>query len=107
MVILRQAIESDLRSILTIYNQGIEDRIATLETELKDESYMYEWFKNTRDATPYSSLKQIKSLLDGRPLMHTIPEVLMMGWVTFQSIFIVTIAARDRPTVASEIRGHR
>ncbi|MBE7681228.1 MULTISPECIES: arsinothricin resistance N-acetyltransferase ArsN1 family A [Paenibacillus] len=45
MVILRQAIESDLRSILTIYNQGIEDRIATLETELKDESYMYEWFK--------------------------------------------------------------
>ncbi|NUU75379.1 arsinothricin resistance N-acetyltransferase ArsN1 family A [Paenibacillus xylanilyticus] len=45
MVIIRQATEGDLGSILTIYNQGIEDRIATLETELKDEVYMYEWFK--------------------------------------------------------------
>ncbi|MFX3646759.1 MAG: arsinothricin resistance N-acetyltransferase ArsN1 family A [Paenibacillus sp.] len=44
MVILRQAAEVDLGSILTIYNQGIEDRIATLEIELKDELYMNEWF---------------------------------------------------------------
>lgn len=45
MVILRQATEVDLGSILTIYNQGIEDRIATLESELKDETYMFDWFK--------------------------------------------------------------
>lgn len=45
MVIIRQATEGDLGSILTIYNQGIEDRVATLETELKDETYMNEWFK--------------------------------------------------------------
>ncbi|WP_337035222.1 arsinothricin resistance N-acetyltransferase ArsN1 family A [Paenibacillus illinoisensis] len=44
MVILRQATEVDLGSILTIYNQGIEDRIATLETDIKDEAYMSEWF---------------------------------------------------------------
>ncbi|KGP77552.1 GNAT family N-acetyltransferase, partial [Paenibacillus sp. MAEPY1] len=44
MVILRQATEVDLGSILPIYNQGIEDRIATLETEIKDEAYMSEWF---------------------------------------------------------------
>ncbi|MCY9141965.1 GNAT family N-acetyltransferase, partial [Peribacillus frigoritolerans] len=31
-------------SIKDIYNQGIEDRIATLETELKDQDYMEEWF---------------------------------------------------------------
>ncbi|MCQ4086454.1 arsinothricin resistance N-acetyltransferase ArsN1 family A [Saccharibacillus sp. JS10] len=44
MIILRQATPFDLNSILTIYNQGIQDRIATLETDLKDEAYMSEWF---------------------------------------------------------------
>jgi phosphinothricin acetyltransferase len=32
-------------SILEIYNQGIEDRIATLEESTKDYSYMKEWFE--------------------------------------------------------------
>ncbi|KGP77545.1 GNAT family N-acetyltransferase, partial [Paenibacillus sp. MAEPY1] len=44
MIIQRQAAEDALRRILTIYNQGIEDRIATLETDIKDEAYMSEWF---------------------------------------------------------------
>ncbi|PYE49061.1 N-acetyltransferase family protein [Paenibacillus barcinonensis] len=44
MIILRHATEVDLGSILIIYNQGIEDRIATLETVIKDEAYMSEWF---------------------------------------------------------------
>lgn len=35
MVILRKATEVDLGSILTIYNQGIEDRIATQENRYK------------------------------------------------------------------------
>ncbi|MBT2603674.1 N-acetyltransferase [Bacillus sp. ISL-53] len=43
MVIL-EAMETDIDSIKEIYNQGIEDRIATLETELKDQAYMEEWF---------------------------------------------------------------
>ncbi|SDN71620.1 arsinothricin resistance N-acetyltransferase ArsN1 family A [Bacillus sp. OK048] len=43
--IIRQAVESDIKSILEIYNQGIEDRIATLEEETKDYSYMKEWFE--------------------------------------------------------------
>lgn len=43
-VIIRQANEHDIKSIQTIYNEGIEDRIATLETELKDDSYMKGWF---------------------------------------------------------------
>ncbi|MDF2000966.1 arsinothricin resistance N-acetyltransferase ArsN1 family A [Peribacillus frigoritolerans] len=41
---IREAIEADLDSIKDIYNQGIEDRIATLETETKDQAYMEEWF---------------------------------------------------------------
>ncbi|WP_342045344.1 arsinothricin resistance N-acetyltransferase ArsN1 family A [Bacillus sp. OTU530] len=39
----RRAAERDLTSITAIYNQGIEDRIATLETEIKCESYVKKW----------------------------------------------------------------
>lgn len=44
MLLIRTAGEADLPSILRIYNQGIEDRIATLEMDMKDESYMKDWF---------------------------------------------------------------
>lgn len=43
-MIIREAIETDLESVKDIYNQGIEDKIATLETETKDQAYMEEWF---------------------------------------------------------------
>jgi len=36
--------EEDLDTVLLIYNQGIEDRIATLETEPKDFLYIKDWF---------------------------------------------------------------
>ncbi|GAA3332622.1 hypothetical protein GCM10020331_093500 [Ectobacillus funiculus] len=39
----RRAEERDLASITAIYNQGIEDRIATLETDIKSESYTKKW----------------------------------------------------------------
>lgn len=42
----RLAAVGDLESILNIYNQGIEDRIATLEEEQKDIEYMREWLNN-------------------------------------------------------------
>ncbi|WP_434659365.1 arsinothricin resistance N-acetyltransferase ArsN1 family A [Paenibacillus polymyxa] len=41
---VRTATSEDLERILEIYNQGIEDRIATLETEAKDFDYMVNWF---------------------------------------------------------------
>lgn len=34
----------DLQVVLRIYNEGIEDRLATLETEPKDFAYIEEWF---------------------------------------------------------------
>ncbi|MFD9626428.1 arsinothricin resistance N-acetyltransferase ArsN1 family A [Peribacillus muralis] len=43
-MIIREAMEKDIVPIKEIYNQGIEDRVATLETEMKDQSYMEEWF---------------------------------------------------------------
>jgi L-amino acid N-acyltransferase YncA len=41
---IRIASEKDLESILMIYNQGIIDRIATLESEEKDYAYIRKWF---------------------------------------------------------------
>jgi L-amino acid N-acyltransferase YncA len=43
MTIVRFAEERDLEDILNIYNQGIVDRIATLESETKDIHYMSKW----------------------------------------------------------------
>lgn len=40
---VREAEDTDLGVIVEIYNQGIEDRIATLETKTKDLSYMTKW----------------------------------------------------------------
>lgn len=42
---IRKAKLADLEAILRIYNQGIADRIATLESEEKDYSYMRSWFE--------------------------------------------------------------
>ncbi|WP_409250758.1 arsinothricin resistance N-acetyltransferase ArsN1 family A [Bacillus sp. SCS-153A] len=44
-ITIRKADDSDLEKILTIYNQGIQDRVATLETDLKDHAYMTHWLK--------------------------------------------------------------
>jgi len=49
MVLIREANMKDLKSILSIYNQGIEDRIATLETETKTIQNMKEWFNQHGD----------------------------------------------------------
>lgn len=49
MVHIRRAKEEDLIAILDIYNQGIRDRIATLETEEKDFKYMSDWFLQRSD----------------------------------------------------------
>lgn len=44
-VLIREAKADDLGAIREIYNQGIHDRIATLETDEKDYLYMKEWFE--------------------------------------------------------------
>lgn len=45
-VTTREATNNDVAAILEIYNQGIMDRIATLETEPKDLPYMNQWFQD-------------------------------------------------------------
>jgi len=46
---VRPAREADASAICRIYNQGIEDRLATLETELRTPEERRQWLK-TRDA---------------------------------------------------------
>lgn len=41
---IRKATEQDLSDILCIYNEGIEDRKATLEEDQKTLNYMQNWF---------------------------------------------------------------
>jgi phosphinothricin acetyltransferase len=45
-ITIRTAQSEDVASILRIYNQGIEDRIATLESEPKDLEYMKAWWQD-------------------------------------------------------------
>ncbi|UQZ48550.1 arsinothricin resistance N-acetyltransferase ArsN1 [Bacillus sp. PK3-037] len=49
MLLIRTAKDSDVNRILDIYNQGIADRIATLEVEEKDIDYMTNWFSNREE----------------------------------------------------------
>ncbi|MFC7677756.1 arsinothricin resistance N-acetyltransferase ArsN1 family A [Paenibacillus sp. GCM10028914] len=46
---IRTAVISDIEQILVIYNQGIEDRIATLEVDPKDITFMNKWFQQHQD----------------------------------------------------------
>ena len=41
---IRLAVPTDLPQILAIYNEGIEDRVATLEQDPKPLDYMKEWW---------------------------------------------------------------
>lgn len=43
---IRIASFSDIGQITEIYNQGIQDRIATLESTIKSMEEMIAWFKN-------------------------------------------------------------
>jgi L-amino acid N-acyltransferase YncA len=43
---IRRACASDLEAIRRIYNQGIEDRVATLDEDPKDETAIAEWWEN-------------------------------------------------------------
>ncbi len=41
---VRLATSADAAAIATIYNQGIEDRVGTFETELRTEAMVAAWF---------------------------------------------------------------
>lgn len=48
-VLIRETTIEDLEAILAIYNQGIEDRIATLEEQPKTLNQMMDWYQEHTD----------------------------------------------------------
>ncbi|MDF2556543.1 MAG: family acetyltransferase [Bacillales bacterium] len=70
MVLIREATIKDLESILNIYNQGIEDRIATLETEPKDIHYINEWFEQHSNRYKVIVAEQEGQILGWASLNH-------------------------------------
>ena len=48
----RRATGADVPRITVIYNQGIEDRIATLETELRSEDERRQWLRGHDERHP-------------------------------------------------------
>jgi L-amino acid N-acyltransferase YncA len=44
LMTIRPAVASDLEAIRTIYNEGIEDRFATLESEARDAAHIAAWW---------------------------------------------------------------
>lgn len=52
MISIRPAGRSDAPAIAEIYNQGIEDRIATLETELRSAEERLAWLSARNERTP-------------------------------------------------------
>jgi phosphinothricin acetyltransferase len=51
-ITVRRAGEDDIAVIATIYNQGIEDRVATLETELRTPDERREWLTARSERHP-------------------------------------------------------
>jgi L-amino acid N-acyltransferase YncA len=51
-LVIRRAALADVEAITTIYNQGIEDRVATLETELRTPDERREWLTSRGDRHP-------------------------------------------------------
>jgi phosphinothricin acetyltransferase len=49
---IREAIAADAAAIARIYNQGIEDRVATLETQLRSAKERAEWLAARGDRHP-------------------------------------------------------
>jgi L-amino acid N-acyltransferase YncA len=60
---VRPAVDADAAAICAIYNQGIEDRLATLETELRTADERRHWLKSRGPRHPVIVAED-----DGRPI---------------------------------------
>ena len=94
MIQTRQAKEEDLPEILDIYNQGIHDRIATLDIDMKDMSMMNTWFHEREAASP---------------LVVAVKEDTVVGWASlspYSSRYVYRKAAVLSIYVARQKRGN-
>ncbi|WFA08374.1 arsinothricin resistance N-acetyltransferase ArsN1 family A [Tissierella sp. Yu-01] len=62
---VREANILDIPYLTNIYNQGIEDRIATLETRLRENSEMEEWFTSRGERYKVIVIEDNKGIVIG------------------------------------------
>lgn len=74
MVAIRSASSTDIAPITLIYNQGIEDGVATLDFATKSESEMRAWFENHDER--YQVIVASQSDTSGTTQMH------IVGWAS-------------------------
>jgi phosphinothricin acetyltransferase len=65
---VRYTEQKDIPAITKIYNQGIEDRVATLETRLRSRDEMKEWLNSHSDRHKVMVIEDV----DGK----------VLGWVS-------------------------
>ena len=62
---IREATLDDIPNITKIYNQGIEDRIATLETTLREDTEMESWFTTREERYKVIVIEDQESMVRG------------------------------------------
>jgi L-amino acid N-acyltransferase YncA len=88
----RLATITDVQAIARIYNQGIEDRIATFETQLRSTGEIEAWFSKecvVVVAVAGTSWPLLQPFLTAR-------ENVMQGFASFRCMWIANRAARAR-----------
>ncbi|MBB6216200.1 phosphinothricin acetyltransferase [Anaerosolibacter carboniphilus] len=86
--ITRIAITDDIPSIREIYNQGIEDRIATLETTLRSDEDMYAWLTNRSDSHKVLVIEDETGNVDGWASLNVFNSRCCYSGVVDISIYI-------------------
>lgn len=85
---VRLAEPKDIPAITRIYNQGIEDRIATLETRLREDSEMQEWLSQRDDKHKVITIENHKGELLGWASLNTFNSRCCYSGVVDISIYI-------------------
>jgi phosphinothricin acetyltransferase len=62
---IRTAVLADIPRITEIYNQGIEDRVATFETRLRESAEMEEWLLNRENRYPVLVIEDEQGMVQG------------------------------------------
>jgi phosphinothricin acetyltransferase len=85
---IREASFKDIAYITAIYNQGIEDRIATLETRLRSIEDMNEWFTSRSDRHKIIVAEDEEGIVKGWASVNTFNSRCCYGGVGDISIYI-------------------
>jgi L-amino acid N-acyltransferase YncA len=86
---VREAKIEDIPFITSIYNQGIEDRIATLETRLRDNTEMNEWLTSRGERYKVIVIEDSENIVRGWASLNVFNSRCCYSGVGDISIYIV------------------